>query len=95
MNNKINKIKLAAEQLKDIPSIDNMDPTKDTDPNRVLASAYDQMDEVVIAGTDKKGEFYFRSSIANGGTILWLIEHLKLQLMGITSNMHEMEEEDY
>lgn len=84
-----NKIKYAAEQLAKITSLENVDMTKDSDPNKIMATAYGKLDEVVIAGTDKEGEFWFSSSVADGGTVLWLIEHLKLQLMGVKTEDNE------
>lgn len=81
-----NKIKYAAEQLTKIISLENVDMTKDSDPNKIMAAAYGKLDEVVIAGTDKEGNFWFSSSVADGGTVLWLIEHLKMQLLGIKTD---------
>jgi len=40
-------------------------------------------DGVVIMGFDDDGELYFASSIADGGTVLWLMEGLKKKLMEI------------
>lgn len=53
---------------------------------RVLANATDALYEakgVVVIGWDKDGEFYFASSIADGGDVLWLMEHAKLALLGV------------
>lgn len=54
-------------------------------PDRVLQNAMGQFDEdgVVIMGYDKDGDFYFASSIADGGTVLWLIEQCKLRLLEV------------
>lgn len=54
----------------------------DLDATRVLDGALDaDLEGVVVMGYDKAGEHYFASSYADGGTILWLIEKLKQQLM--------------
>lgn len=39
------------------------------------------MSKVVPIGWDKDGGEYFASTIADGGTVLWLLERLKKQLM--------------
>ena len=36
---------------------------------------------VIIMGYDEDGQEYFASSIADGGTVLWLLERLKQQLI--------------
>ena len=87
MSDLTKRIKQAAKQLQSIPTIEDGTSTTDSDPNRILAAAYDNLDEVVIAGTDKNGDFWFSSSVADGGSVLWIIEHLKLQLLGIKSNI--------
>jgi len=53
--------------------------------DRVLQNAIGQFDEdgVVIMGYDKDGDFYFASSIADGGTVLWLIEQCKKRLLEV------------
>jgi hypothetical protein len=53
----------------------------DIDPDRILKKAVSELNSVVIAGYDKEDNFYFCSSIADGAEILWLIEHLKRQLL--------------
>ncbi|MCP4410172.1 MAG: hypothetical protein GY807_21005 [Gammaproteobacteria bacterium] len=52
-------------------------------PDRVLKNAIGQFDDdgVVIMGYDKNGDTYFASSIANGGTVLWLLENCKKRLL--------------
>lgn len=66
---------------KKIDSLPGIVIDKDVDTNQILAKAFDEMDGVILAGYDKDGEFYFASSIADGGEILWLIEKLKFKLM--------------
>lgn len=43
----------------------------------ILDEAKGELESVVILGYDKKGREYIISSIANGGTVLWLIERAK------------------
>ena len=38
-------------------------------------------DGVIVIGYDSEGGEYFASSIADGGTVLWLLERMKLQLL--------------
>ena len=40
-------------------------------------------DGVVIMGYDDDGELYFASSIADGGSVLWLMEQCKLALLEV------------
>lgn len=39
------------------------------------------LEQVIIIGFDKDGEFYFSSSKADGGTVLWLMEVAKKKLL--------------
>lgn len=52
-------------------------------PDQVLENAIGQFDDegVVIMGWDKDGSLYFASSIADGGTVLWLLEQCKKRLL--------------
>lgn len=55
----------------------------DLPPDRILESMIGtDMDGVVIMGY-KDGEEVFASSYADGGTVLWLIERLKKQLLEV------------
>lgn len=52
------------------------------EPDRVLEAALaHDLDSVVVLGYDKDGEEYLASSIADGGTVLWLMERLKHKLI--------------
>ena len=51
------------------------------DPDRVIRSAIGECDRVVILGYTKDGGEYFASSVADGGTIIWLLERLKKKLL--------------
>lgn len=52
-------------------------------PERVLEAAIQEgnLDGVVVMGYTKDGETYFASSYADGGTVLWLWELLKVRLL--------------
>jgi hypothetical protein len=52
-------------------------------PNRTLQGAWSKLSGVVIIGWDKDDNFYFASSIADGGDVLWLLEKAKKELMDI------------
>lgn len=43
---------------------------------------------VVIMGYDEAGEEYFASSIADGGTVLWLMERLKKKLLDVPETLN-------
>ena len=53
----------------------------DHDPDVLLRLAAGKLDEVVIMGYDKQGNFFFSSNKADGGAVLWLIEVAKQALM--------------
>lgn len=56
----------------------------DIPPERVLESALKaDLERVVVMGYDKDGNEYFASSIADGSSVVWLAERLKLQLLTI------------
>ena len=40
-------------------------------------------DGVVVLGFDDDGELCFASSIADGGTVIWLLEQAKLALLNV------------
>ena len=52
--------------------------------DRILNEATGKMNDVVLIGWDKDGELYFGSSIADGGTVLWLLEKTKKALLEIS-----------
>lgn len=41
------------------------------------------LDGVVILGYDKEGDIWFSSSYADGGTVLWLLERAKKDLLAV------------
>ena len=54
----------------------------DCPAERILNGGLEKgLESVVILGYDKDGDEYFASSIADGGTVLWLLERLKRQLL--------------
>lgn len=54
----------------------------DLPTDRVLdAVKGDCSDGVVVIGFDNGGELFFKSSIADGGSVLWLLEQAKLALL--------------
>lgn len=63
----------------DLPVITKLD----INPERVLKGAQDKLEDVVILGWDKEGGFYFASSQADGGDVLWLLELAKKELLNV------------
>jgi hypothetical protein len=56
----------------------------DIPADRVLDGATGRCpDGVVVIGYDRVGDVYFASSIADGGTVLLLLERLKLKLLDV------------
>ena len=55
----------------------------DLAPDRVLDAAIGELEGVVIMGFDKDGGEYFKSSYADGGTVLWLLERCKTKLLRV------------
>jgi hypothetical protein len=56
----------------------------DLPTERVLETAKGHCtDGVVVLGFDDDGEFYFSSSIADGSSVIWLLEMAKKKLLEI------------
>lgn len=53
----------------------------DVAPDAVLEAAKGKLEGVVLVGFDAEGELYAASSYADGGTVLWLLEKLKQNLL--------------
>ncbi len=51
------------------------------DPNDIIKSAEGELETAIVIGWDNDGEFYFASSAADGGDILWLLEMAKKRLL--------------
>jgi len=73
------KIKLPIPKVTPLGNVTRLDIPAD----RVLEGAMNKLDGVVILGRQPDGDWYFASSIADGGTVLWMMEKLKLRLMDI------------
>mgnify|MGYP003658621935 CR=1 FL=1 len=57
----------------------------DIPPSRVLAGALDaNLTDVVVIGYTQDGDEFFSSSMADGGTVLWLAEKMKASLLSVT-----------
>ena len=55
----------------------------DIPADRVLQGCMGELEDVVIMGKQPDGKYYFASSVADGGTVLWMMEKLRLKLMGV------------
>lgn len=55
----------------------------DLPADRIIEGALGKLRDVVIIGYDKDGEEYFASSVADGGTTLWLLERCKKKLLAV------------
>lgn len=54
----------------------------DLPAERVLQSAIDaKIESAVVLGYDSDGEFYFASTKADGGEVMWLMEIAKKKLL--------------
>lgn len=62
------------------------DTTLPVDPNKVLKSAMDQLDYVILVGVDKEGEYWFAASHSDVGDNLLLVERFKEFLLKEADN---------
>lgn len=53
----------------------------DIPPDRILENTKGKLQGVLIIGYDTDGNFYASSSYADGGTVLWLMEQCKHELL--------------
>ncbi|MBR0682756.1 hypothetical protein GXW74_19850 [Roseomonas eburnea] len=54
----------------------------DVPAERVLSCAMEAgLEKAVVVGWTAEGEFYFASSLADGGEVLWLLEMAKKRLL--------------
>lgn len=60
--------------------------TLDFDPDFILDQAKGMLDSCVVVGIDKEGHDYFASSVADGGTVVWVLERAKHSLMREADN---------
>ncbi len=64
--------------------------TRDTSPDRALEGAAEYgLERVVIVGFDSDGEFYFASSQADSGEVLYFLERAKWELMKMEDHIRE------
>lgn len=58
--------------------------TLDMPPTRILAKAAGaKLKECVVVGVDEDGQAYFASSVADGGSVLWMLEMAKKRLLEV------------
>ena len=71
---------MAKSNVIELPVITRLD----IPPERILKRAKKaDLREVVVVGVDNDGEFYFASSVADGGSVLWLFEKAKKELLEV------------
>ena len=64
--------------------------TLNTDPSRALQTALDiGMSAVIIIGRDKDGEFYFASSQADSGEVVWFLQRAQWELFKMEDAISE------
>ena len=59
----------------------------DLPADQILDAANGKLDSVVVMGYDKDGNEYFASSIADGGSALWLMERCRQRLLNVEEYM--------
>lgn len=59
----------------------NMITSLDSSPDRVLNDSIGELKSAIVIGYDKKDNFYFASSKADGGDVLRLLEVAKKLLL--------------
>jgi len=55
----------------------------DIPPDQVLAGARGKLDEVVVIGSKPNGDYYLASSTANRKEMLWILECVRIKLLGL------------
>lgn len=58
----------------------------DMPPDPVLENAIGKLESVVVLGYDLEGGEFFASSIADGGTVVWLLERMKKALLDVADD---------
>ena len=53
----------------------------DLPPDQILEGMLGKLECLVVVGYDKEGQEFFSSSIADGGTVMWLLERCKRELL--------------
>lgn len=59
----------------------------DLDPDTLLENSKGQVEQFIILGYDKDGEFWFRSTMGSGGDVMWLMEVAKIKLLKIAGEI--------
>lgn len=59
----------------------------DLDPDTVLENTKGQLKQFVIIGYDQDDEFFFSSTMADGGDVVWMLELAKIKLFKITGEI--------
>lgn len=59
----------------------------DLDPDRVLENAKGQLKHFVIIGYNTDDEFFFSSTMADGGDVMWMLEVAKLKLLRVAGEI--------
>ncbi len=59
----------------------------DLDPDTVLENTKGQLKQFVIIGYDTDGDFFFSSTMADGGDAMWLLEVAKTKLLRIAGEL--------
>ncbi len=65
--------------------------TLDSDPDRILEAAVGKLETVVVLGFAKDGTEYFVSSVADGGTVTWLMDRAKRHIHDACDEMADTE----
>lgn len=58
----------------------------DLDPDTVLEKTKGELKHVVIMGLTHENKYWFSSTMADGGDVLWMLEHFKHHLMDMNGN---------
>ena len=54
----------------------------DLPPERIIRKAVEaNLESVIVIGYDSDGAEYFASSVADGGSVIWMLERAKLRLL--------------
>jgi hypothetical protein len=88
LTEKINQIerfleerKKAKKEMIKFPSKFIEETDEDIPANVILAEAFDQLDDVIIGGIDKNGDWWFSLSTGDGAYALWILEHFRKTLL--------------
>lgn len=69
--------------MSNVVDLDNV-TRLDLPPDRILKKAGEaDLEVAIVIGVDRDGDFWFASSAADGGTVLWWIEKAKKALLEV------------